>query len=66
LLSLTNLPTSPYQFLDPAGVNQPARFYRAFMYRTDRNPPSLDTIIELKLDGLAKDIAPVANQTPGS
>jgi hypothetical protein len=30
LLSLTNLSTSPYQFLDPSGVGQPARFYRAF------------------------------------
>ena len=30
LLSLTNLSTSPYQFLDAAGVGQPARFYRAF------------------------------------
>ena len=31
LLSLTNLSASPYLFLDPAGVDQPARFYRAFM-----------------------------------
>lgn len=31
LLSLTNLSASPYQFLDPAGDSQPARFYRAFM-----------------------------------
>ena len=31
LLSLTNLSASPYQFLDPAGVGQSARFYRAFM-----------------------------------
>jgi hypothetical protein len=31
LLSLTNLLTSPYQFLDPAGVVPPARFYRVFM-----------------------------------
>jgi uncharacterized repeat protein (TIGR03803 family) len=31
LLSLTNLPSSPYLFLDPAGDGQPARFYRAFM-----------------------------------
>ena len=31
LLALTNLSASPYQFLDPAGGNQPARFYRAFM-----------------------------------
>ena len=31
LLSLTNLPSSPYQFLDSGGVGQPARFYRAFM-----------------------------------
>ena len=31
LLSLSNLLTSPYQFLDPAGSVQPARFYRAFM-----------------------------------
>lgn len=31
LLSLTNLSASPYQFLDPAGVIPPARFYRAFM-----------------------------------
>jgi hypothetical protein len=31
LLSLTNLPFSPYLFLDSGGVGQPARFYRAFM-----------------------------------
>jgi uncharacterized repeat protein (TIGR03803 family) len=31
LLSLTNLPSSPYIFLDPAGVLPPARFYRAVM-----------------------------------
>ena len=31
LLSLTNLPSSPYQFLDSGGVGQPLRFYRAFM-----------------------------------
>ena len=31
LLSLTNLPFSPYLFLDPAGDGEPARFYRAFM-----------------------------------
>jgi hypothetical protein len=31
LLSLTNLPTSPYLFLDPAGDGEPTRFYRAFM-----------------------------------
>jgi uncharacterized repeat protein (TIGR03803 family) len=31
LLSLTNLSSSPYQFLDPAGIGQPARFYRAFL-----------------------------------
>jgi uncharacterized repeat protein (TIGR03803 family) len=31
LLSLTNLSFSPYQFLDPAGSGQPARFYRAVM-----------------------------------
>ena len=31
LLSLTNLPASPYQFLDPAGIVPPARFYRAVM-----------------------------------
>ena len=31
LLSLTNLPASPYLFLDPAGDGKPARFYRAFM-----------------------------------
>jgi uncharacterized repeat protein (TIGR03803 family) len=31
LLSLSNLSASPYPFLDPAGVGQPARFYRAFM-----------------------------------
>ena len=31
LLSLTNLLSSPYLFLDPAGVGQPSRFYRAFM-----------------------------------
>jgi len=32
LLSLTNLSVSPYQFLDPAGVVPPSRFYRAFMH----------------------------------
>jgi uncharacterized repeat protein (TIGR03803 family) len=31
LLSLTNLPSSPYLFLDSGGIGQPARFYRAFM-----------------------------------
>ncbi len=31
LLSLPNLPSSPYLFLDPAGENEPASFYRAFM-----------------------------------
>ncbi|MGO8680670.1 MAG: choice-of-anchor tandem repeat GloVer-containing protein [Limisphaerales bacterium] len=31
LLSVTNLSSSPYEFLDPAGVVPPARFYRAFM-----------------------------------
>jgi uncharacterized repeat protein (TIGR03803 family) len=31
LLSLPNLPASPYLFLDPAGDGEPARFYRAFM-----------------------------------
>jgi phage gpG-like protein len=31
LLSLSNLPASPYLFLDPAGDGEPARFYRAFM-----------------------------------
>jgi uncharacterized repeat protein (TIGR03803 family) len=31
LLSLTNLSASPYQFLDPAGIVPPARFYRALM-----------------------------------
>ena len=31
LLSLPNLPGSPYLFLDPAGDGEPARFYRAFM-----------------------------------
>jgi hypothetical protein len=31
LLSLTNLPASPYLFLDPAGVSAPVRFYRAVM-----------------------------------
>jgi Immunoglobulin domain len=31
LLSLTNLPSSPYLFLDPAGVVPPARYYRAIM-----------------------------------
>jgi len=29
LLSITNLSSSPYQFLDPSGVGQPLRFYRA-------------------------------------
>jgi hypothetical protein len=31
LLSLPNLPASPYLFLNSGGVGQPARFYRAFM-----------------------------------
>ena len=31
LLSLTNLPASPYLFLDLAGDAEPARFYRAVM-----------------------------------
>ena len=31
LLSLTNLPFSPYLFLDPAGDSEPARFYRVFV-----------------------------------
>ena len=31
LLSLTNLPASPYLFLDSGGLGQPARFYRAVM-----------------------------------
>ena len=31
LMSLSNLLTSPYLFLDPAGVVPPARFYRAVM-----------------------------------
>jgi len=31
LFSLTNLPSSPYPFLDSGAVGQPARFYRAFM-----------------------------------
>ena len=32
LLSLTNLSSSPYLFLDPAGADQPSRFYRAYMH----------------------------------
>lgn len=32
LLSLTNLSSSPYLFLDPSPGNQPVRFYRAFMW----------------------------------
>ena len=31
LLSLSNLVTSPYLFIDPSGVVPPARFYRAMM-----------------------------------
>jgi hypothetical protein len=31
LLSITNLPASPFEFIDPAGSGQPARFYRAVM-----------------------------------
>jgi hypothetical protein len=31
LLSLSNLLTTPYLLLDPAGVVPPARFYRALM-----------------------------------
>ena len=30
LLLVSNLPTTPYQFLDPSGVGQPERFYRGF------------------------------------
>ena len=30
LLTVTNLSTSPYQFLDSGGFGQPERFYRAF------------------------------------
>jgi uncharacterized repeat protein (TIGR03803 family) len=32
LLSLSDLSASPYQFLDPSGVGQPARFYRALTF----------------------------------
>ncbi len=32
LLSLSNLASSPYLFLDPAGAGQPNRFYRAVMH----------------------------------
>jgi uncharacterized repeat protein (TIGR03803 family) len=32
LLSVSNLLSSPYQFLDPAGINQPVRLYRAVMH----------------------------------
>lgn len=31
LRSISNLSANPYQFLDPAGSGQPARFYRAIM-----------------------------------
>jgi len=31
LLSLSNLPFSPYLFLDPDSGDEPARFYRAFL-----------------------------------
>jgi uncharacterized repeat protein (TIGR03803 family) len=31
LLFLSNLPSSPYLFLDTGGIGQPARFYRAIM-----------------------------------
>ena len=31
LRSISNLSANPYQFLDPAGSGQPARFYRAVM-----------------------------------
>jgi hypothetical protein len=31
LLSLSNFVSSPFLFLDPAGIGQPARFYRAIM-----------------------------------
>jgi hypothetical protein len=37
LLSLTYLSASPYQWLDPSGVGQQARFYRAFF--TQRATP---------------------------
>jgi hypothetical protein len=29
LFSITNLPYTPYLFLDPSGAGEPARFYRA-------------------------------------
>ena len=31
LQTFSNLLTTPYLFLDPAGIGQPARFYRALM-----------------------------------
>jgi hypothetical protein len=31
LLTVTNLPNSPYQFIDSAGLGQPMRFYRTFI-----------------------------------
>ena len=31
MISLSNLLTSPYLFLDPAGIVPPARYYRALM-----------------------------------
>ena len=31
MLSLTNLSSSPYTFIDPAGISPAARFYRAIM-----------------------------------
>ena len=31
LLSVSNLSSNPYQFLDPAGIVPPVRFYRAYM-----------------------------------
>jgi hypothetical protein len=31
LLSISNLSSSPYQFIDPDGIDQPVRFYRVIM-----------------------------------
>jgi hypothetical protein len=32
LLTVTNLLTTPYGFLDPTGIGQPIRLYRAVMH----------------------------------
>ena len=44
LLSLTNLPASPYLFLDSGGVGQPARFYRRICSEQEAAFPALPSV----------------------